>query len=87
MNTEEMKKIMKEIEELLIKKNEMYGDNNIIKIGEEGIVVRITEKIERLRHLLSNKKNPSEEPIEDSWKDIVGYGIIGLMLRREKWQQ
>ena len=86
MNSEELKKICKEIEELLKRKNEMYGDENIAKIGKEGIIVRLTEKIERLKHLLVNKINPPEETIEDTWNDIIGYGIIGLMLQRGRWK-
>ncbi|MEM3405356.1 MAG: hypothetical protein QW117_00030 [Candidatus Pacearchaeota archaeon] len=86
MNKKELKKIIKEIEKLLIEKNKMYGDENIIKIGKEGIIIRITEKIERLKYLLKNKKDFEKEPREDSWKDIAGYSIIGLMLERDKWK-
>ena len=86
MNFEEMEKIMKEMDVLIRRKNEMYGDGNIDTIGQNGIIIRIQEKIERLKHLLENKNNPVEEPLEDTWKDIIGYGIIGLMVNREKWK-
>lgn len=58
MNIKELKKILNEIEILLKRKNEMYGDENIIKIGEEGILIRLEEKVERLKHLISSGKNP-----------------------------
>jgi len=86
MNTNELESILKEIEVLLKRKNEMYGDGNVIKIGEQGVVVRLEEKLERLKNLITIKKDPPEETIEDTWKDIVGYGVIGIMLRRGKWQ-
>ena len=86
MNFDEMEKITEEMKALLKRKNEMYGDGNIDEIGEEGIIIRIKEKIERLKHLLTIKENPPEEPIEDTWKDIIGYGIIGLMVNRKKWK-
>ncbi|MBS3086799.1 DUF1599 domain-containing protein [Candidatus Pacearchaeota archaeon] len=86
MNFDEMQHILKETEELLIKKNKMYGDGNIDEIGEEGVIIRIKEKVERLKHLLSIKEDPPEETIEDNWKDIIGYGIIGLMVKRKKWK-
>jgi len=86
MNFDEMQHILNEMGELLRKKNKMYGDGNIDEIGQEGIIVRIKEKVERLKHLLSIKEDPPEETIEDSWKDIIGYGIIGLMVNRKKWK-
>lgn len=86
MNITEMEKILREISDLLKRKNEMYGDTNIEKIGKEGIVIRLEEKIERLKNLLKIKENPPEETIEDTWNDIIGYSIIGIMLERGKWK-
>lgn len=84
MNVEEMKKICKELEELLIKKNKVYGDQNVVKMGKLGVLTRIEEKIERLRHMIKNNIE-DEESREDSWKDVAGFGIIGAMLERGKW--
>ena len=86
MNIEEMKKISSEIESILIKKNKNYGDNNIIKMGKIGILIRIEEKIERLKNMIKNNID-DEESKEDSWKDIAGFGIIGAMLERDKWNK
>lgn len=87
MNNEEIKKILKETEALLKRKNEMYGDENIKEFGEEGVMVRLSDKIQRLRNLTKKGANPPEETIEDTWEDIIGYGVIGLMLRRGKWEK
>lgn len=86
MNFKEMKKIMKEMDVLIRRKNQMYGDGNIDVIGQEGIIIRLKEKLERLKHLISTDQDPEEEPTEDTWKDIIGYGIIGLMVNRGKWK-
>tara|TARA_Y100000034_G_scaffold45400_1_gene55822 strand:+ start:4773 stop:5033 length:261 start_codon:yes stop_codon:yes gene_type:complete len=86
MNFKELKKILEETEVLLKRKNQMYGDGNIDSMGIEGVIFRITEKIERIKHLIKTDQNPEEEPLEDSWKDIIGFGIIGLMLKRNKWK-
>ncbi|MBS3156263.1 DUF1599 domain-containing protein [Candidatus Woesearchaeota archaeon] len=86
MNFKEMQKILDETRILLEKKNEMYGDGNIDQMGEEGIMFRLNDKIIRLKNLLEKNINPPEETIEDTWKDIIGYGIIGLMVRRKKWK-
>ena len=86
MNIEELKKILDEIEVLMKKKNEMYGDENIVKIGKQGVILRITDKIERLKNLFEKKINPPEETIEDTWQDIISYSVIGLMLERNRWK-
>ena|SRR3989344_3139688 len=86
MNEREMKSILKELEELLIKKNKTYGDNNIVKMGKLGVLTRIEEKIERIKHMINNNVR-DDESIEDSWQDIAGFGIIGLMLERNKWNK
>ncbi len=85
MKEKEMKKILQEIEKLLILKNKTYGDNNIIKIGKLGVLARIEEKIERLKNMIE-KNIEDKESKEDSWKDIIGFGIIGTMLERGKWK-
>lgn len=84
MNEKEMKKILKEIEKLLIEKSKTYGDTNIEKIGREGVIIRIEEKVERLKNMLKNNIE-DKETREDNWKDIAGYAIIGTMLERNKF--
>jgi len=86
MNEKEMEKICDEIKKLLKEKNKTYGDGNIKKMGKLGILTRIEEKIERLRHMIENKIEDKESK-EDSWKDVAGFGIIGVMLERDKWEK
>jgi translation elongation factor EF-Tu-like GTPase len=84
MNEKEMEKIADEIKELLKYKNKTYGDNNVIKMGKLGVLNRVEEKIARLRNMIE-KNIEDKESKEDSWKDIAGFGIIGVMLERGKW--
>ena len=84
MNTEEMKKIVDEIKSLLEEKNKTYGDKNIERIGKQGILIRLEEKIERLKNMI-DKNITNDESKEDTWKDIAGYAIIGVMLERGVW--
>ncbi len=84
MNEPEMKKIIEEISELLIMKNKTYGDKNIDKIGKSGIITRLEEKLERLKHMIENNIQ-DKETVEDTWKDIIGYAVIGIMLERGRW--
>lgn len=77
--------IAKEIADLLDKKHADYGDNNIIKFGTKGVLVRVNDKVERLINLTwNNDKEPKFESVEDTWKDIAGYAILALIELRRK---
>ena len=66
--------------DLVISKQWDYGHGNIAKFGLIGIVVRLSDKIERLKNLLSTGASPSNESLDDTKMDIVGYCILALML-------
>ena len=86
MNKQVLDEILKEIRELLIRKNEKYGNNNISIFGERGVVVRSSDKAQRLIQLVwIGVAEPEDETIEDTWLDLAGYAVIGLMVRRGKW--
>lgn len=74
--------ILAELRATLISKQADYGHGNILAFGEYGVLVRAYDKVARLKNLLENKKEPRNEAVEDSWLDLAGYGIIGIMLRR-----
>lgn len=64
-----------------------YGTGNISKFGEEGIVIRLYDKIERLRTLWREGREPSNESIADTLYDIMGYAVIGLLLNDGVWPE
>ena len=78
-----------EVMHLLLEKNAKYGNNNLTKYGHTGILVRLSDKLSRLENMSeAGAKNVKEydelrESIEDVYKDIAGYGILGLKLMRE----
>ena len=72
-----------ELVDLLISKQRDYGHGNILAFGELGVLVRANDKIERLKNLLIKKQEPSNESVEDTWRDLANYAIIALMLRRK----
>ena len=82
----EAEKVMQECLELLDKKQQDYGSGNITIIGEPGVLMRTLEKTERLKRLITTKANPNYEAIEDSWKDIVNYAVIAILVRRNLWK-
>lgn len=69
------------VAEIVIDKQHDYGHDNILAFKEQGLVVRLWDKISRLKNLLwIAKEPPKNESIEDTFTDIAGYAIIGLML-------
>ena len=39
----------------------------------------------RINHLIDNNASPQHESLEDSFKDMANYAIIGLLVLREQW--
>ena len=97
--SEEYKKIGNEMYEMFARKHMDYGLNNIALGGDlknhedkkfslTGLCIRLTDKISRLKNLLINGKNYVKgEGMEDTFIDIANYGIIGLLVGRDKWKK
>jgi hypothetical protein len=65
----------------LCKKQHDYGHENILKFGLYGILVRLSDKIERYANL--EGKQAQNESTSDTLMDIVGYSVVALMLLDE----
>ena len=73
----------------LISKQKDYGKNNISRFGTSGLLVRVHDKLARLQNLMQKSKNNFNtaiginqvegESIIDTFIDIIGYSVIGLM--------
>jgi hypothetical protein len=97
--SEEYKRISEEMYEMFARKHMDYGLNNIALGGDltnesdkkfslTGLCIRLTDKISRLKNLLANGKNfVKGEGMEDTFIDIANYGIIGLLVGRDKWKK
>lgn len=64
----------------VIGKQRDYGHGNILRFGLAGVVVRMADKIERLKNLMKTGVEPNNESIDDTALDIVGYCLIAVML-------
>lgn len=64
----------------LCDKQRDYGPNNIARFGQSGLLLRLHDKVARLENLVSNGKDAKNESLHDTYLDIVGYSVIGLML-------
>jgi len=98
--SEEFKRITEEMYEMFARKHMDYGLNNITLGGDilnseddkkfslTGLAIRLTDKISRLKNLLINGRNfVKGEGMEDTFIDIANYGIIGLLVGRNKWKK
>ena len=98
--SKEFKKIQKEMYEMFARKHMDYGLNNIALGGDivnnsddkqfslTGLCIRLTDKISRLKNLLINGRSFVEgEGMQDTFIDIANYGIIGLLVGRDKWKK
>lgn len=79
---EAFEQVCKELVQMFLKKHKDYGKGNILKIQELGIAFRESEKIERLKNLLMQKRKPANESIDETWIDIGVYAVIAILLRR-----
>jgi len=81
-----------EVDKLLIlfqKKHESYGPDNISATGINGIIIRMWDKINRLRRRIieNNPETLTDEQLVDSLADIANYAIIGLLLLHNIWPE
>lgn len=83
--TEKAIECLVEYAELFAAKQESYGRGNIDGFGELGVLVRLNDKVERLKNLIYRGKSNDLEAVEDTWLDVIGYGLIGLMIHRGRW--
>jgi len=78
--------VNEELLKMFLKKHKDYGKGNILANGELGIAMRISEKIERLKHLLLTQNTPNNESIDETWTDIAVYAVIARLLRSGDFQ-
>jgi hypothetical protein len=82
--------VMLELGDLLISKHRDYGPKNVSHSPGgpiNGLRVRMHDKMARINNLVDNQQEARHEPLEDSFKDLANYGIIGLLVLRGKWDK
>ena len=57
-----------------------YGHDNITNFGHMGICIRLFDKLARVKNLTTRGSTALNESLTDSYLDLVGYSIVGLML-------
>ena len=79
-----------ELKQLLIRKHIDYGPKNISESPGgpiNGLRVRMHDKLARINNLTDNNSTPEFESLEDSFKDMANYAVIGLLVLRQKWNK
>ena len=80
--------------QLFDRKQGDYGPHNISKFGTLGVLIRSSDKIERLINLYGNSTlkettTPTtrniDESVLDSWADLSVYGAIARTVANNKW--
>ena len=96
--TQEYKKIMMEQYVLFCKKHRNYGTSNInvgtnleteadIKLSLTGLWFRMNDKVQRLKNLIVlGETDTVGESVEDTFKDLSVYGIIGQIVQQGKFK-
>lgn len=88
--TTEVKQHLARVVELIAGKQHDYGHGNILRFGVDGIIVRLSDKLARLENLTKRYADlpmrAANEPIADTWDDIVGYSIIAVMLVNDTFE-
>lgn len=83
-----IEEICKDVESLLKKKNNDYGNSFSIQFEKYGVMsamIRMDDKMRRLENLLKGTLAQVDESIEDTLLDLVGYGTLALVeLRKQK---
>ena len=81
---------LNELASLLISKHKDYGPKNIsLSPGGplNGLRVRMWDKLARINNLVDKGASPEHESLEDSFKDMANYAIIGLLVLQGRWPQ
>lgn len=85
-----LRRVTEELNELLLSKHRDYGPKNIADApggALNGLRVRMHDKLARINNLVDNSVKPEHESLEDSFKDMANYAIIGLLVLRDEWNK
>lgn len=87
---QDLKDTMDELSALLLSKHQDYGPKNISESPGgplNGLRVRMHDKLARLNNLVDSGADPQHESLEDTFKDMANYAVIGLLVLRDKWDK
>jgi hypothetical protein len=90
VNKDNIQMQCEEIADLLIRKNNDYGNSVQEQFNEYGltsILIRLDDKLKRLKSLLKNQQKVKDETIIDTLEDMAGYAVLGSICLQIKLEE
>lgn len=85
---DDMERLMADLRMMLADKRRAYGTTNLIRFGPMGILIRMGDKMDRLINRFRDGTDAvggmDADTVEDSWRDLCGYALLGLMEHRRQ---
>ena len=93
--SDEVRIVYDELMALMLSKHKDYGPKNVSESpggALNGLRVRMHDKLARINNIYEYMEDtkgfqPQHESLEDSFKDMANYAIIGLLVLRGKWDK
>lgn len=85
---DDVSEVFAEAINILIGRHADYGPGNIANAYPDpltALIVRMGDKTERIKHLLSKGGETYGERMRDSWLDLANYALIGVMVQDGTW--
>ncbi|TGE31313.1 nucleotide modification associated domain-containing protein [Desulfosporosinus sp. Sb-LF] len=85
--TKEFSGVLLPVADLLEQKNHDYGRSYDVlreEYGEVSFLIRLGDKVNRLKTLVKHPAKVKAEAVEDTIKDIIGYCTLELCFRKNK---
>ena len=82
MNEFELDEIFVELRNIIITKNADYGDsfhNIFLEYDLESTYIRLTDKLNRLKHLAKHDAKVKDENVIDTLYDLINYAILTVL--------
>ncbi len=74
------------IAELVSKKSSEYGDDDITTFGEQGLFIRIADRLSQLKPWMWHQAGYlSDDTLDSIQRELAAYTIISILLRKKSW--
>jgi hypothetical protein len=82
LNKDHIKRECEQLADILIRKNHDYGNSVQDQFNEYGltsILIRLDDKLKRLKSLQKNEQLVQDESLIDTLTDLAGYAVLGAI--------